>query len=162
MDLVAPLLELFVLCAAVLAPATVAGLALQRVKVSRSRNIAVYAASALTAGWLAIRILTDILTGAGIDPALAIAAFAAPAGWGAVLWVVWSPGGGIYWKHPSGRENVAGTMEQQGRDAWPTRGAPRIETPVRGETPVPVFRSRMPEMEWRRARPLPRPSGGRD
>lgn len=162
MDLLAPLLDLFVLCALVLVPATVAGLALQRVRVSRSRNVAVYAASALAAGWLAIRILTDILTGTGTNPVLALAAFAAPVGWGVILWVVSSPGGGVYWKNPPGVEAVAGATNPKGRDAWPTRSPARIETQARRPTPVPVFRSRMPETEWRRMRPLPRPSGGPD
>lgn len=96
MDGMALLLDLGLHFALVLTPSVVAGLALQRVTASRSRNRLLYGAIALVSSGLALNLLTDIMSGLPLAPLPALAALGTLPGWGLILWVASGPGTGQY------------------------------------------------------------------
>ena len=151
--------------ATVLAPAVVAGLALQRLCASRSRNRLLYGAIALVNATLAVRILGEILSGGFEDPFIVIAALAAPIGWGIILWVVSSPGHVLYGRRDGGEgSGPARTHRGATRAGAPPLllgEAARVTRTVaetngaRDAGPGPASGSRQAPARWRPAIPLP-------
>lgn len=151
--------------ATVLAPAVIAGLALQRLCASRSPNRLLYGAIALVTALLAVRTLGEILSGGPEDPFIVIAALAAPIGWGIILWVVSSPGHVLYGRRDGGEASGP---------ARPYAGATRADAPplllgeaarvtrtmaemkrARDAGPGPASGLRQATARWRPASPLP-------
>lgn len=151
----------------VLAPATIAGLALQRLTASRSRNRLLYGAIFSLTALLSIRLLADAMAGAPPDALLVIAALASPVGWGIILWVAWSPDRALYIDQTFWRDTAATAGADPAGAAGPVEPPLFLEAaPMTGMTEgkirqdraaaTPVFRSRQAETRrWRPAQPLP-------
>ena len=150
----------------VFVPATIAGLALQRVTSSRSRNRLLYAAICLVTGYVAIGILAATISATPLHPFLVIAALASPVGWGIILWVVWSPTGALYVDDKYWRRAVSNVRHAR-NDGGETRGpspegmkmvrvsdkaAEMQETETGAE---PAFGTYRQETRWRPDTPLP-------
>lgn len=159
------LAPLFFHLATVLAPAVIAGLAMERLFASRSRNRLLYGALALVTALVAIRTLGEILSGGPADAFVVIAALSSPIGWGIILWVVSSPGDVLY-----GRRHGGGPTAPARADTGPRRT--RVPPLLLGEAarvtrraakttgdrvagPGPVTSPREAVGRWRPASPLP-------
>lgn len=165
MNAITLIIPLFLHLAPVLAPAVIAGLALQRLVASRSRNRLIYGAVALVTVVLAVRTLAEMLAGARTDPLLVIASLASPVGWGIILWVVSTPVHVLYGHGNGGRGSEPA---RPGAGAAPAKAPPLLlgetarvtrrlveRTPEQGTGPRPAAGSRRTAARWRPAEPLP-------
>jgi len=164
MDAITLFMPLFLHLAIVLAPAVVAGLALQRLVASRSRNRLLYGAIALVTVVLAVRTLAEMFAGGPTDPLLVIASLASPVGWGIILWVVSTPlhvlyghGNGGRGSEPA-RPGVGATPAKSpplllGETARVTRRVAEMKR-VKDVGPLRPGGARRATVRWRPAEPL--------
>lgn len=110
MDTIVLIADMALRLCLVFIPATIAGLALQRVTASRSRNRLLYAAICLVTGYVAIGILAATISATPLHPFLVIASLASPAGWGIILWVVGPPTDALYVDDKYWRQTIPGVM----------------------------------------------------
>lgn len=160
MDTVVLIAAMGLRLALVFLPATIAGLALQRVAASRSRNRMLYAAICLVTGYTAIDILATTMTGTPLNPFVVMAALASPVGWGIILWVVWLPGGALYIDEDHQRNTLA--MLTRSRNTRPetlpteTRETSHVTAKTAGRSGAdPVFKTCQQKHRWRPETPLP-------
>ena len=123
MDMIVLIADMALRLGLIFVPATIAGLALQRVTASRSRNSLLYASICLVTGYFAIGILAATISATPLHPFLVIASLASPVGWGIILWVVWSPTAALYVDDKYWRQAISGVTyaASKGGD---TRGPP--------------------------------------